>query len=498
MVKALAFLFSCLLLFSMNMAATPSEAINLQNEWNKKFTTPHEFTHFYELLSTSDGYIMVGSKYDYPENARVIVVKTDKEGNLMWDKTIDGRAYNWGEDIIPADNGFIIGGYSENGEIFAVKIDENGEMIWNRVYRLKGSSFMMDMCEADDGYLLAGITSTKDHRDQAFIMKIDEDGNEIWNRTYGGKYEEMLENIIKVEDGYIFAGWTNSYGNGVWDVWLVKVDENGNEIWNRTYGGRDIDDARCVALTSDGGYIIAGATMSYGNGWDDVYIIKVDEEGKIEWEKTFGGEDFESAEAIVETNDGYIIAGATASFDVGMFDGLLLKIDKNGNLIWYKTFGGRGREVFYDVLEDNGYYIIAGLTTISYDPYKEVAWLIKCSDSYPAELNIEKPKNYIYLFDREIFPAKRIIIFGDITVKAEVNDAGNYVDRVEFYLCHIGHLYEYEPREIVYSPPYEWKWDEEVRGKYAITVAAYYGSAGAVAVDEVEVYIINTASSKIA
>ena len=187
MVKALAFLFSCLLLFSINMAATPSEAINLQNEWNKKFTTPHEFTHFYELLSTSDGYIMVGSKYDYPENARVIVVKTDKEGNLMWDKTIDGRAYNWGEDIIPADNGFIIGGYSENGEIFAVKIDENGEMIWNRVYRLKGSSFMMDMCEADDGYLLAGITSTKDHRDQAFIMKIDEDGNEIWNRTYGGK-----------------------------------------------------------------------------------------------------------------------------------------------------------------------------------------------------------------------------------------------------------------------------------------------------------------------
>ncbi|RLF26061.1 MAG: hypothetical protein DRN01_05545, partial [Thermoplasmata archaeon] len=144
-----------------------------------------------------------------------------------------------------------------------------------------------------------------------WLIKIDENGNEQWNKTYGGKgWDEGLSMETTNDGGYIITGSTTSYGAGESDVWLIKIDENGNEQWNKTYGGKSDDEGRSVVKTYDGGYALAGGTSSYGNGGEDFWLVKVDENGEEEWNSTFGSENEEYCNQIIQTSDnGFLLAG---------------------------------------------------------------------------------------------------------------------------------------------------------------------------------------------
>jgi hypothetical protein len=157
----------------------------------------------------------------------------------------------------------------------------------------------------------------------------------VWQKTFGGSGDDEALSIQQTQDGgYIMVGYTSSFGVGNWDVYVIKLDANGDNVWEKTYGGSGYDIAYSIQQTSDGGYIIAGKTEDFYSG--DVYIIKLDKDGNKMWEKTFGGSGDDGAYSIQQTKDGgYIVAGYTSSFGAGGSDVYVIKLDENGNTAPY-------------------------------------------------------------------------------------------------------------------------------------------------------------------
>jgi len=376
-----------------------------------------------------------------------------------------------------------------------IDVKEDGE--WSKIYGIIGVAH--DILKIEGGYLVTGYCQPKgkEYLDDTFLLKIDRNGNEIWNRTYGDWREDVGEKIVETEDGYVIGGYTLSYGNGDADFWIIKVDENGNEIWNKTYGGSKTDFGKDVIKTSDNGYVMVGETETFdleGDAW----VIKSDSQGNEIWNKTYGSQEkWDYAESVLETEDGYLISGLTASYGSKEWDIWLLKIDKEGNEIWNKSFGGRDHDWGYGVICENNSYIVAGAISKIIPKNDDVkiefhVWVAKCSDSPPISIKIEKPKEgYLYIFDREILPLGKTLMVGGITIMAEVSNE-SLIKKVEIYIS--DRTYEYIPKAVIYEPPYEWKWNERtvhLRYPAYIIAGAYYGNAEAVAVDKMEVYIVN-------
>jgi hypothetical protein len=188
---------------------------------------------------------------------------------------------------------------------------------------------------SDGGYIVVGSTNSFGAgSSDAFLIKTDANGNVQWVKAFGGTAEDGASSVQQTSDGgYILAGYTNSFGAGDYDVFLIKTDASGNVQWTKTYGGGNYDDASSVQQTSDGGYIVVGTTYSFGAGYSDVFLVKTNVSGNLQWAKTYGGTDYDWASSVQQISDGeYIVAGITASFGAGIDDILLVKTDASGNM----------------------------------------------------------------------------------------------------------------------------------------------------------------------
>lgn len=258
-----------------------------------------------------------------------------------------------------------------------IRTDSSGNEIGNNTYGGSGNDRFTAFKKTDVGEYIVFTGSTTSYgnggSEDVWLVKTNYAGIEIWNRTYGGALNDSARAISEtIDGGYIIAGMTESYGNGGRDLWLIKTDVNGNETWNKTFGGSQNDSASSLNLT-EGGYIIAGETFSYGTG-GDMWLIKTNMTGYEFWNKTFGGPGYEHAESFKQYGNGYLIVGAVENGPAS--DALIVKTDSNGNQTSQKTIGGSGFDTVFDIQSkpDNS-FILAG-STDSFGLTNRDTWLI--------------------------------------------------------------------------------------------------------------------------
>ncbi|MFC1855785.1 hypothetical protein ACFL2A_04525 [Thermodesulfobacteriota bacterium] len=301
-----------------------------------------EFGH--SMIETKDGgYLLLGYTKSFGKGEHdMYLVKTDNKGKKVWHTTYGGKGYDLGKSVIETtDGGYLLlgGTYSfgaKKGDIYLLKTDTKGRALWSKRYGGENAEFAHSVIESSDGgYLILGYTKSYGlGGSDMFLVKTDDEGEEKWSTTFGGPKNDIGKSVIETKDGgYLLLGYTSSFGSGSDDMYLVKTDKKGNELWDMTYGGRWKDLGNCVIETTDGGYLMIGTTESFGMGGNDVYLVKTYENGKKKWSRTFGGKDWDAGHSVIEIKDGgYLLFGETSSYGAGKKDMYLIKTDKKGNV----------------------------------------------------------------------------------------------------------------------------------------------------------------------
>jgi len=250
-----------------------------------------------------------------------------------------------------------------------MEIDGNGYPLWVKRYGKGKNDYIYTATSTPDGgYILAGYTQRKENgKADGLLIKIDKNGELEWIKVVGGKEWDELHTAIPTSDGgYLAVGFTDSFGNGGEDIWVLKLNRSGQTQWEETYGGPGNEEGYGVLKTSDGGYLIAGNLYPTHQGGEyRALTLKIDKKGKREWLQTYGGAYFNEGYKIIKALDGgYLIGGYTKSNDNANFDGMLIKLDKNGYQQWIQTYGGSGDEAVTDITPtpDKKGYLLVGWT----------------------------------------------------------------------------------------------------------------------------------------
>ncbi len=332
------------------------------------------------------------------------LLKLDAEGNLQWNKTIGGSGDDQGQEVIQTqDNGFLITGYSmssdgdaSNNEGFHdnwfVKLDSSGNIEWEKSYGFAGHDHSYSVIQTQDGgYFSAGfldITASggegglsKHGVGEFWGQKLNANGELEWRNFFGGSNNDRSYSVLQANDGgFVLLGATESTdfditnNNGSYDFWVVKINAEGELVWQKAFGGSGIDIAYEAAHSDNNSYVIVGQTISSdgdvtdNHGDSDFWVIKINDSGNVLWKKSFGGPQFDVARSIDVTNDGgFVIAGASKSNsgdldnNYGDNDFWVIKIDNSGNLTWQKNFGGDAFDFAYDIIETSrGDLVVVG------------------------------------------------------------------------------------------------------------------------------------------
>ena len=435
--------------------------------WENSYGGKHaEF--LYDAIPTPDyGFLLVGSSISNKNGNKADankgdldywVWKMDEKGTPEWQKSFGGNGVDVLQSVkLANDGGFILAGTSSSSisgdkkeackgqeDFWIIKLDAKGNEIWQRTIGGSGQEKLLSIAQTKDGgYILGGTSSSntsepdekgvidkyeksEDSRGSLdyWVVKLDTKGEIKWQKTLGGQYVDELKSIEQTNDkGYILGGYSNSpisgdktqENFGLNDYWIVKLDEDGNELWQHTLGGDQDDTLFALTQTNDGGYIAggnsnSGATNSKSKSnkkGTDFWVLKLGKSGAIEWQETYNHGEKDVLTSIVENTDGTFLIGGYAQSESaqksansvqksvgkkadkeGINDYIALKIKATGEEIWTQTVGSKGDEILKKLFETrDGGYILAGTTIGNASRDKNTAiggsdfWVVKLRDN---------------------------------------------------------------------------------------------------------------------
>lgn len=314
--------------------------------------------------TTDGGYIITGMTQSYGVSYQgILLLKTDSDGNEVWHRVFGEGDYNEGQCVRQtSDGGYIIAGSSDQWspvwyDVCLIKTDNSGHEIWTQHYGGNNHDQAYGVQQTTDGgYIVVGFTCSHNAY-FALLIKTDELGGVVWVQTYsfGGAFGNFGQSVQQTTDGgYIVTGDSD------WDILLLKTDGQGDEIWSRLFQVGNYGLGYCVQQTSDGGYIIAGYSDFTGSS-DDMFLLKTDSLGNQVWLQTYGGFANDQGYSVQQATDGgYVICGKTQSYGAGNNDVYLVKTDSCGHQLWEHTFGGSSADYGYSVIQtpEEGYLVV--------------------------------------------------------------------------------------------------------------------------------------------
>lgn len=391
-----------------------SEGYSQKMLWEQSYGGIHA-EYLLDAIPTADyGFILAGSSVSGKTgnkaqknsgNLDYWIWKMDEHGNQEWQKSIGGS----GRDLLYSiantfDGGFILGGSSDsnaiegvkaddcrgNEDYWVVKLDAKGGIEWEKTLGGKGQDVLVKVIPVKGGGYILGGSSSSDKSDEKerdcqggldfWVVKLDSKGEIEWERTLGGKYQEILRTMVATKDGgYLLGGYTNSptcedksTDNLSGDFWVVKLDKQGSVEWERTYGGDGNDDLYVLLPTQDGSYIAGGHTnSSFAKNGSDILLIKIDEIGATLWQNNYDIGEMDLLTSLIELTDGSLIAGITSKSSVamktkkkeGVDDYIIMKLSEEGRDDWKKNIGSSGVDILKRVITTrDGGYVLAGMS----------------------------------------------------------------------------------------------------------------------------------------
>jgi hypothetical protein len=340
----------------------------------------------YAILEVDGGYVVAGDTDSFDEGGGDFwIVHTNMGGYVTAEQAWGGGGLDEARAMAPAPGGgWVVAGPTESfgvggdGAMWVVAFGSDGAVDWQRTIEGGGAAGIAPA--GGGGYFLVGGTMAwGEGASDVWVVKIDADGAVSWENTYGGLQNDTSYAVAATpDDGCAVAGWTSSAGEGVSDVLVLKLASDGSVDWGYSYGAAEGDEARAIAATADGGYVVAGSTIKSGTSDADMWVLKLDSSGGVDWQNFYGGTSPDRAFAVTQTSDdGYLVGGRTESFGAGGADMWILKLDSSGEVDWQRTFGSSYDEQARAVLESSdGFYVIAGRDAY-YGASAEDMWLVK-------------------------------------------------------------------------------------------------------------------------
>jgi hypothetical protein len=368
----------------MNISAVQtSQTQEVEIQWSVTFGGT-ESDKANALVQTADGgFVLAGYTRSYGTGSEDMwLVKTDANGQHEWNSTFGGIEDDRATSLVQtSDGGFAIAGSTEKDfytdGMLLVKTDANGQHEWNTT--LWGTKGAYSLIQASDGgFVLAGSNG------DMYLVKTDANGQYEWDTTFGGFGDDVANSLIQASDGgFLLAGNTRSYGAGMSDMLLVKTNANGQQQWYKPFGGPADDRANSMIQTVDGGFLLAGNTYSYGAEDGDMWLVKTDVNGQHEWNTTIGGTKYDGAKSLIQISDGgFLLAGITYSYgDDWNNDMWLVKTNATGQHEWDIAFGESGNDYAESMIQtSDGACAIAGLTQSYGNGWPGDMWLVKTSE----------------------------------------------------------------------------------------------------------------------